>query len=148
MQAVAAWREVLLELLFLLRSGAVLLEYNNHFIIPVLCVDRALAAHHFHNLIVTDRVLRLVQSCIPSQTSSRRFIFIFRLQDGHRSRILHYLLLAPLRSQALPNELLLRVLVRVGGRARVRPLLLSGLAVSGRLGIFAVRVDRFFGDVS
>ena len=147
MQAIAAWCEILLELLLLLRSGAVLLENNDHFIIPVFCVNRALAAHHFHNLIVADRVLRLVQSCISSQTSRRRFIFIFRLEDGHRCRVLHYLLLAPLRSQALPNELLLRVLVRVGCRARVRPLLLSGLTVSGSLGIF-VRIDRFFGDVS
>ena len=147
MHAIATRGEILLELLFLLRSSSVLLKYDDHFIISIFCVNCALAAHHFHNLIVADRVLRLVQSCISSQTSRRRFIFIFRLEDGHRCRVLHYLLLAPLRSQALPNELLLRVLVRVGCRARVRPLLLSGLAVSGSLGIF-VRIDRFFGDVS
>ena len=66
MYAIATWCEILLELLFLLRSSSVLLQYDDHFIISIFCVNCALAAHHFHNLVIANSVLRLVQSCISS----------------------------------------------------------------------------------
>ena len=146
MHAIATWCEILLELLFLLWSSSVLFEYDDHFITSVFCVNCTLATHHFHYLIVADGVLRLVQICISCQTSCSRFIFIFWLKDSHRGRVRHYLLLAPLGSQALPYELLLRMLVGVGCRTGIRPLLFSSLTMSSRLWIF-VRIIRFFGDI-
>ena len=147
MHAIATRSEILLELLFLLRSSSVLLEYDNHFIISIFCVNCTFATHHFHYLVIANSVLRLVQSCIPSQTSSSRFILIFRLQDGHWCGVRYNLLLASLRCQALPYELLLRINVRVSRRSSIGPLLFSCLSMSSCLRVF-VRVNWLFSNVS
>ena len=146
MHAIATRSEILLELLFLLRSSSVLLEYHNHFIISIFCVNCTFATHHFHNLVIANSVLRLVQSCIPSQTSSR-IILIFRLQDGHWCGVRHNLLLASLRCQALPYELLLRINIRVSRRSSIGPLLFISMSMSSRLRVF-VRVNWLFSYVS
>ena len=147
MHGSASWCKVLLELLFLLWSSSVFLEYDDHFIISIFSVNCTLATHHFHNLVTADSVLRLVQSCVSGQTSRSRFVLIFLLQDCHWCRVRHNLLLTPLCCQALPNELLLRIHIWVGSRSSIRPLLFISLTMSGCLWVF-VRINWFFSDVN
>ena len=68
MHAIVTRCEILLELLLLLRSSSILLEHDDHFIITIFCVNCTLTTHHFHNLIVANSVLRLIQSCISRKT--------------------------------------------------------------------------------